>query len=365
VVKLSKTVKEGQNSIVINADSPKNASAFRSVGIRRWVIPVVALSGFVLALYAYRDYFHHLIANRLPDQGHPVAAEITAPTTGPGADAEKPPIFRAGKRPVMPDLPDSTALLSHQNLNREATVKLQQILRAIGYEIGDADGRIGTETISCFRQFCIDFGYSPQESFPDCFFKTYFLHYQIALDHRDWLDIYLTNDLENWMRTLSDSHRKQTSQLPLNQPDTVVQLVRRYKFEKFKPIPADLPETGIIKKNYADASERLKIKTKTDNNNYYIKLIELTARREILTAFILSGGTLSVKVPPGGYELKYAAGPNWYGLDYLFGTSSSYGKLPQPIVFPQTGPIDGARTIELIPGRNGRLPTDIISEYDF
>ncbi len=360
-----KTIEEGQTSVVISADSPIAASAFRSVGIKRWVIPVVAFSGFALALYLYRDNSHHLIANRLPDQGHPAAAESAEPTVRRGADAEKPLIFRAGKQPVMPNLSDWSALLSHPNLNREAAAKLQQILKAIGYEIGEADGRIGPRTISCFRQFCVDFGYRPQESFPDCFFKTSFLHYQIALDHRDWLDIYLTNDLENWMRTLSDSHRKQISQLPLNQPNTVVQLVRRYKFEKFKPVPAYLPETGIIKKNYATASEHLKIKTITENNNYYVKLIDQATLREILTAFIRSGGTLSVKVPSGSYELKYAAGPNWYGLDYLFGTSSSYGKIPQPIVFPHKSLIDGPQTIELTPGRHGRLTTEIISEYDF
>ncbi len=56
-----------------------------------------------------------------------------------------------------------------------------------------------------------------------------------------------------------------------------------------------------------------------------------------------------MQLPPGGYELRYAAGWNWYGWEYLFGTSASYGKLPKPIVLAQKPRPAAALTVELIP----------------
>jgi hypothetical protein len=145
----------------------------------------------------------------------------------------------------------------------------------------------------------------------------------------------------------------------------VIQLVRRYKFEKYKPLLKLLPETGIIKKNFSASNGYLKIKTKAESNNYYIKLSNLQNNQEILSAFIRSGSTLSVHVPFGVYELKYAAGHNWYGTDFLFGTSGSYAKLPTLIIFTEKDNPIGGFTIELIPSQYGKLNTEIISEYDF
>jgi hypothetical protein len=219
--------------------------------------------------------------------------------------------------------------------------------------------------MSCLKQYSTDFGYIPKENFPDCFFRDSFIHYQIALEHKDWLDIYLTNDLENWIHAQSDSFRKQIDALALDKPNTVVQLVRRYKFEKYKPLPKLLPETGIIRKYFSVSDGQLKIKTKTENHNYYIKLINLRNNQETLTAFIRSGSTLSAPVPFGVYELKYAAGHNWYGSEYLFGASTSYAKLPNFIIFTEKDSKVSGLTIELIPSRYGRLTTEIISEFDF
>jgi hypothetical protein len=65
------------------------------------------------------------------------------------------------------------------------------------------------------------------------------------------------------------------------------------------------------------------------------------------------------------YELKYAAGHNWYGSEYLFGTSTSYARLPKLIIFTEKDCPVGGLTIELIPSRYGKLTTEIISEFDF
>lgn len=215
------------------------------------------------------------------------------------------------------------------------------------------------------KQYSTDFGYLPEEKFPYCFFKNSFIHYQVASEHNDWMDIYLTNDLENWVHAQSAEYQKQIYNLDLDNPNTVIQIVWKYKFEKFRPLPTSLPETGVLKKNFSEATGNLKIKTKTENKNYYIKLIDTQNHQETLSAFIRSGSTLSVRVPFGVYDLKYAAGHNWYGSEYLFGSLTSYGKLPTLIIFAEREKKSGALNIELIPNHYGKLTTEIISEFDF
>jgi hypothetical protein len=274
-------------------------------------------------------------------------------------------ISRTASPSIIKDDSYYRAIFKNHEVKKEDAIKLQQILKTLGYKIEKSDGVISKKTILCLKQYCIDFGYIPGENFPDCFFKNSFFHNQIALEHKDWLDIYLTHDLENWVQAQSDDYRKQIYELALDSPNTVIQLVRRYKFEKYKPLPKILPETGIIKKNFAAANGHLKIRTKPESNNYYIKLFNLQNNQEILSAFIRSGSTLSAQVPFGVFELKYTAGHNWYGLDFLFGTSASYAKLPNPITFTEKDIAIGGLTIELIPHQYGKLNTEIISEYDF
>ena len=185
------------------------------------------------------------------------------------------------------------------------------------------------------------------------------------MEHRDWLEIYATNDLKNWIREQPDDGRQEIRELALDNPNTVVQLLRRYKFEKFRPLPMPLPQTGIIRKNFSGAAGHLKIRTQTESRNYYVKLIDPANGREIVSAFIRSGSTLSLHIPPGVYELKYAAGHNWYGPGCLFGTSTSYAKLPQLITLVEKEGRVGGSTVELIPSQYGRLTAEIISEYDF
>jgi hypothetical protein len=179
------------------------------------------------------------------------------------------------------------------------------------------------------------------------------------------MDIFLTNDLENWIHAQSAEYQKQIYNLELDKPNTVIQLIRKYKFEKLRPLPTYLPETGVVKKNFSEATGNLKIRTKTENNNYYIKLIDLQNHQEALSAFIRSGSTLSVHVPFGVYDLKYAAGHNWYGSEYLFGSLTSYGKLPTLIIITERESQSGGLNIELIPNQYGKLTTEIISEFDF
>jgi hypothetical protein len=335
-------------------------------GAGRRLAALLVLAALPVVLYVYRDRLHRLAENHFEPARHPLVAVEQPETIKPPSPVEqKPSIYRTGSPPATVDNSYYAALLGDRRVRKEDATKLQQILKTLGYEIGQLDGMISVRTIACFKQYCLDFGYIPGENFPGCFFKNSSFHYQVALDHPDWREIYLTRDLENWIRALPDSQREQIGRLALDRPGTAIQLVRRYKFEKFKPVPGLLPETGLVRKNYSDAGGHLKIRTRTENNNYYIKLVHRDSDQEALSAFIRSGSVLSMHLPPGGYELRYAAGRNWYGWEYLFGTSTSYGRLPQPIVVAhKPHPLD-ALAIELIPAQHGTLAMDIISEYDF
>ncbi len=70
-------------------------------------------------------------------------------------------------------------------------------------------------------------------------------------------------------------------------------------------------------------------------------------------------------VPLGSYELKYATGKTWYGLDYLFGPNTSYYKADDVFRFSKTGDGVSGWTVELFQQVGGNLETKKISEDDF
>lgn len=361
-----KTIAEGRAGGFTNSHSRKGPQPARGIGVKRAAFAVAVFCGVLLCLYAYRYELYHLNGSvRAAAEFQTVAPDLPKPIVPPPQNEPAPSIRRSGSQPVAKDDIFYAALFRDSGLRKEDAVRLQQILETIGYGIGKRDGVIRGRTLACFKQYCIDFGYIPSGRFPDCFFENSLFHYQVAREHRDWLSIYLTDDLENWIHALPEDRRRQIRQLALDRPGVAIQLIRRYKFEKFKPLPAALPETGILRKNFSEAAGQLKIGTQTESNNYFIKFVEQATGQETASAFIRSGSALSMHLPPGGYELRYAAGRNWYGWEYLFGTSTSYGRLPQPIVVAhKPHPLD-ARAIELIPAQHGRLAMDIISEYDF
>ena len=368
-----KTVTEGEAvaaSSAQNRDDSRIPKPFsRNISNLKTLVKKTMVGSCVLLLFGLSVYAYLKITSKDSPPTIRSLESTVGLTSGRAIPSPAPPpklsISKSSVRSVPKDDSYYRALFKTYEVKKEDALKLQQILRTLGYAGEKPDGRISDKTVLGIKRYCIDFGYTPQDNFPQCFFQNSYFHYRIALEHRDWLDIYLTHDLEKWIQEQPDDERKQISGLALDNPGPVIQLVRRYKFEKFKPFPVHWPETGVIRKNFSAANGSLKIKTRTENNNYYIKLISLHTRQETLSAFIRSGSTLSVSIPHGVYELKYAAGHNWYGLECLFGTAATYAKLPDLIIFlDKERAIDGL-TIELIPSQYGKLTTDIISEYDF
>jgi hypothetical protein len=367
-----KTIEEGKLSTDSKANNKKEDNknipflqnrSKRSFG-KIIIIGATTITFALLILYAYNENILFKIGHQITNTESPIAGGSERILTSNQID-QKPSILKSKVQPVIRDDSYYSALFKNHKIEKEEVFKLQKILRTLGYGIKKPDGLLCDKTISCLKQYSKDFGFLPEENFPHCFFKHSFIHYQVASEHKDWMDIFLTNDLENWIHEQSAEYQNQIYNLELDKANTVIQLVRKYKFEKFRPLPTYLPETGVLKKNFAEAAGNLKIKTKTENSNYYIKLIDLQNHQETLSAFIMSGSTLSVHVPFGVYDLKYAAGHNWYGSEYLFGSSTSYGKLPTLIILTEKENKIGGLNIELIPSQHGKLTTEIISEFDF
>jgi hypothetical protein len=355
-----KTVEAARNSSQIS-ENAQTETAIPKDGQKK----KIAVFGLALSVVFFSIlYFGSKYRPQGQDAIVPASGSISR--IGPHVPAPEPPgVFKPDLKLSMREESYYTNLFKPGRVTGEDVLKVQENLKGIGYGIKKPNGVVSDETIMCLKQYSMDFGYAPtDEDFPKCFFSHSSFHRQIATEHEDWLEIYLKKSLENWINEQPDE--KQIRELPLGRAGTVIQLLRRYKFQKYRPLPSlDLPETGITRQNFAEGTGRLKVRTQTGNNNYYIKLVNLQDSRETLSAFIRGGNTLDVKAPLGIYALKYAAGHNWYGAECLFGTSASYGKMPAYIILAETDQGHGGTSVELVPSRHGKLLMESISEYDF
>ncbi len=253
-------------------------------------------------------------------------------------------------------------LFKKHDISKEEIARLQRMLKTIGYKIEKVDGAAGQNTAACLRQYAADVGYDSTDRFPRCFFEHADRHAVIAAEHPDWLDIYLSGELGRWVAAQPEPVRREIHAAAGNDPHALVQLMRRYKFGKYKPLPKLLPETGILNTAHPAGTMRLRIGASPGKNHYLVKLISLEGRKEALSAFIRSGGALTLRLPPGGFELTYAAGATWFGPEYLFGSSAAYGRLSKVILLIEGNPAFGIDTIEVAAGAKDGEP---ISEFDF
>lgn len=100
-------------------------------------------------------------------------------------------------------------------------------------------------------------------------------------------------------------------------------------------------------------------------SNYYVKVVDWWTKAEVLSAFVRGGQPFETTVPTGSYEIKYAAGQNWYGPILDFGEGASYSRCDDRFDFTKTYSGYNGYTIELIMQQNGNLETDPISADDF
>ena len=81
--------------------------------------------------------------------------------------------------------------------------------------------------------------------------------------------------------------------------------------------------------------------------------------------YVRAGGTLSVDVPLGTYEIYYATGNTWYGRNNLFGPDTVYQKCEGSFSFTEDVSGYNGWTLTLYPTFNGNMDTDIIDADDF
>jgi hypothetical protein len=147
----------------------------------------------------------------------------------------------------------------------------------------------------------------------------------------------------------------------LSSPSSNYEAPPAFGFEAL-PLPANgavlrLPRGGSV--------APLTIVTRPDGNHLFVKLISTDDRGEDIRVFVRSGKTVSMSVPFGSYELRYAAGRSWYGGEFLFGPDTQYSVAEETFDFWRRGDTVNGYTVELFLQRYGNLETERIGAEDF
>lgn len=252
------------------------------------------------------------------------------------------------------------------NLDKDNIVTLQRDLAILGYKPGRADGIIGNKTLTAVKQFSNDFRPKASELYANHLVALVNYHATIAIAHPDWCKLCEGGELIKWLREKPEGFRNDVEQhVNAGDPRAIISLLNWYKFEKEKPTPLSLPYTSIVKRSFDRGLAPLRIKTKYADQHHYIKLVDFSRKKEILTAFIRGGATLSVDVPLGNCELRAAVGKTWYGERFLFGPNTVYSKADKIFDFKVKGNDVQGYTVELFLQTHGNLSTSKISPFDF
>ncbi|HXG33875.1 MAG TPA: DnaJ domain-containing protein [Bryobacteraceae bacterium] len=99
--------------------------------------------------------------------------------------------------------------------------------------------------------------------------------------------------------------------------------------------------------------------------HYVVKLVDAFTGTPVLTVFVYSGTSVSIDVPLGTFEVRYASGESWYGDEYLFGPNTEYRKADRTFTFEVVGNQVTGFTITLYGVPHGNLPTSAIEPAEF
>lgn len=159
----------------------------------------------------------------------------------------------------------------------------------------------------------------------------------------------LVNLVEYFSKSDSSSSEKPVSTSKTTTPQSA---------PEFSQPVQPLPETGDNTASFTNGVAPLSIKTSPGgHHHYFVKIVNIATGQELGSFFIRSGGILDIQVPVGTYEIKYAAGRQWYGAAYLFGPETTYSKADSTFNFSFDGYQYSGYTVELIMQRNGNLRT--------
>jgi len=126
------------------------------------------------------------------------------------------------------------------------------------------------------------------------------------------------------------------------------------------------PENGyVIKFDYQDGVAPFAIVAPKGSKDYYVKIVDTDTNKDVLAIYVHGGDRAAVDVPLGQYEVRYAVGVGWRGVDDLFGERTRYYRADDTFVFKLEGRYYSGYTVELVKQIGGNLETDPIDEDDF
>lgn len=98
---------------------------------------------------------------------------------------------------------------------------------------------------------------------------------------------------------------------------------------------------------------------------YFIKLVEMATGKDAFYVFVHAGIPAEVDVPLGRYELRYASGTTWYGMDHMFGYDTVYTKSSTALEFGIEGQQYAGIVVTLYQVRHGNMHTQKIDKDNF
>jgi hypothetical protein len=197
------------------------------------------------------------------------------------------------------------------------------------------------------------------------------------IDQETQKNVYKTRE-KNY--TVNSSHFQQSEKLTVTKTNaalesllnTINALEKEEADKKLTLIEKKLPQNGIIKKYtnrellapFKISSEKSSIDSE-DSPHFYIKLIDVSTNKTILTLFLRQNSSLEINVPLGKYKLRYASGNTWYGETDLFGPSTLYGKSDEVLSFEKQGMYLSGHQLKLRKIVNGNFSTQKIRPEEF
>ena len=100
-------------------------------------------------------------------------------------------------------------------------------------------------------------------------------------------------------------------------------------------------------------------------SDYYIFLKHTSIKSRSMAFYVQGGTSIDIDVPLGEYEIYYATGYTWYGLDNLFGSDTTYYKCEDTFPFTYLSNTYNGWTLTLYAVSNGNMDTERIDASDF
>ncbi len=270
-----------------------------------------------------------------------------------------------GQNPLA-DNESSIHTLATAQLDAHQIAELQRALILMGYNSGPADGRMGPKTIRAAQQFSVDFKVSRNDDFVKTLLAESSRQASITRIHSDWPAVAKSQDFNNWIENQNiTSPTICRDVIASGSTAQVVNLVTAYTFHRDQPAPEKLPPSAIMSRHFYRGIAPLTLKARNAGQHFFVELIGLPAKKEVLSLFLRSGDQLKVNLPLGTYELKYAAGETWYGPGWLFGNATTFSRLDTELAFEHTDSEISGYSVELYLQPATTSSSDKGKDYNF